>query len=565
MKKNLLKILKILEILLIVFVILFLIIITFRFIYKNIHNSNLNNKEWLEKHTNIILDTELGSDVYSISSDKDIDIYNLKYQNIVNSKISDLLLNTYSVDSPLLIYNPYGTNNLSFNIYFSTTIDTYISYKISVDNISDFSKDLNSNQSMNHQYQIIGFVPEHINTLTIYVKDKDNNIINTKEITLDLTKIKCESSVKLSTSNGNSKEELSNGLYAIFGLDKKFLANTYLYDNNGILRADLVIKNYRTDRIIFYKDYMLYSYKTDGIAKVNKLGKVIDEYILEGYEMHHDYVIDEENNKLLILVNENKESNKTIEDVVISVDLNTKKINKIIDMKNLLPEIYESAVMPKNGKNTYGGTGLDWIHLNSLSITDSNSIVLSSRETSTIIYLSNIYTSPTIKYLINDGDIFKNTPYEKLLLNKNGDFISQAGQHSITYEYSDELENGNYYLIMYNNNYASSVTRSNFNWNNYPNTSDYIGNEKSVSKYYKYLIDENNKTYSLVKEFDLPYSSIVSNVENYDNNYVTSSGKSNCFNEYDSNGILIKQFNYTSKKYAYRVYKYSFNNFWFQN
>ena len=37
-------------------------------------------------------------------------------------------------------------------------------------------------------------------------------------------------------------------------------------------------------------------------------------------------------------------------------------------MKDLLPDIYETAEMPESGENTYGGTGLDWIHLNSLSI-----------------------------------------------------------------------------------------------------------------------------------------------------------------------------------------------------
>ena len=58
-------------------------------------------------------------------------------------------------------------------------------------------------------------------------------------------------------------------------------------------------------------------------------------------------------------------------------------------------------------------------------------------------------------------------------------------------------------------------------------------------------------------------SSIVSSIQDFGDNYVTSSGRSNCYAEYDNNGVLIKQFNYTSQKYAYRVFKYNFDKIWF--
>jgi len=114
---------------------------------------------------------------------------------------------------------------------------------------------------------------------------------------------------------------------------------------------------------------------------------------------------------------------------------------------------------------------------------------------------------------------------------------------------------------MYNNNYQGARTRPKFNWENYPGTGTYEkGNE---SHYYKYLVDEEKKTYQLVDKVVLPYSTIVSSVEDFDNHYITSSGMSHCFNEYDGDGNLIKEYNYTSKKYAYRIFKYTFNNIWF--
>lgn len=48
--------------------------------------------------------------------------------------------------------------------------------------------------------------------------------------------------------------------------------------------------------------------------------------------------------------------------------METGEVQEVVDMKDLLPDIYETAEMPESGENTYGGTGLDWIHLKSLSI-----------------------------------------------------------------------------------------------------------------------------------------------------------------------------------------------------
>lgn len=41
---------------------------------------------------------------------------------------------------------------------------------------------------------------------------------------------------------------------------------------------------------------------------------------------------------------------------------------------------------------------------------------------------------------------------------------------------------------------------------------------------------------------------------------MTSSGMSNLYDEYDSNNELIREFKYSAKKYAYRVFKYKYSN-----
>jgi len=531
-------------------------------------NKNLEDISWIRKNVNISLSETLGDNIYEVEKNENISIFNMLYQSVIDEKIEYLYDESYNFDSPLMILNPYGTNNLGLNIYFTTEEEMEISYTISVENenISDFSRVLNTDESenytINHNYQIIGLVPGEINNIELIGKTVDGEYLNANFI-IDMTDIKCSSDTILENINGNSDAELTDGLFVLFGLDKAFYANNYVYDNDGILRADLVLSNYRSDRIIFLDDKMYYSYDTNKIGVVNRLGKIEDTYTLDGYTMHHDYVFDEENNKLLVLVNSDEEEDSTIEDLIISVDIENGNIEEIVDMKDLLPSIYETAQMPESGKNTYGGTGLDWIHLNSLSVINGkDDIVVSGREISTIIYIEDIYTDPKVKYLIADSEVYKDTEYSNLVLEQIGDFVNQAGQHTITYVADDSLDDGMYYLEMYNNNYGASNSRTDFPWDEYEGVGTYTEGENS--KYYKYLVDENEGTYELVEEFNVAYSSIVSSVQDIEDNHITSSGKSNCYAEYDDDGNLIMQFNYTSKKYAYRVFKYDFNDIWFK-
>ena len=553
-------------ILLVVCLVGYLIYVIGSNIYENNMKKNLKDFDWVSEHVEISSNNTYGESIYSVSKHERIDVWNMNYQKAIDEKLNDVINDTYTLEYPFIIYNPYGTNNLGINIYFNTEEDMEISYIVSVgdEDIPNYSNTLNNDVSGNytkeHAYQIIGLVPGKKNVIDLVGKTKDGEEI-TSTIFFDATNIKCNSDVKLEVVQGDSKAELEDGLFVLFGLDKAFNANNYIYDNNGILRADLVIDEYRSDRIIFIDGKMYYSYHNNGIGVVNRLGKIEKKYKLDGYIMHHDYVYDEDNNKFLILANSKEEETKTIEDLVISLDLETGEVKEVADMKDLLPDIYKEAKMPESGVNTYGGTGLDWIHLNSLDIIDNGDVVVSARELSTIIYLKDIYNKPSIKYMITDEDVFDDTKYEDLVLEQRGEFVNHAGQHTITYVKDKNLKSYQYYLEMYNNNYGSSVTRDSFPWNEYPGVGTFAEGEKSM--YYKYLIDEKRGTYKLVESFDVDYSSIVSSIQDLDRNHVTSSGRSNCYGEYDKNCDLIRKFNYTSKKYAYRVFKYDFDKIWF--
>ena len=502
--------------------------------YQYYEDTKLENKNWLSRHIDLV---ENKDGVYEVNTDEDISIFNLVYQDVIENKINDLKASgDYSIENPLIIYNPYGTGNQSYYVYLGDGYDN-LSYTISTDGYDSYSHDLGDSK----EYQLIGFIPGETNTLKISSNDV------TFETNINTPETKADVDLKLEEVDGDSTEDFSDGLFTVLGHDKNYEANVYLYDNNGILRNELILNDYRADRIIFDGEYMYYPYESRGIIKVNSLGKIEQIYDLGEYRMHHDMILD--GNELVILVDEVGADTK--EDVIISLNLDNGKISNIIDMKKLLPELYEKAILPEGDKT------LDWLHLNSLTL-KGDDLILSSRELSMIIYLADYKTDPAIKYLLTDESMLEGTSYKDLLYEKDSDFVSNAGQHAVTYIKGDS--DSEYYLIMFNNNYGSIVTRPDFEWTNYPDVGSY--EEGETSYFYKYKINEDNKTYDLEESLEIPYSSIVSSVQYSFDNLVVGSGMDNSFGEYDKDGNLIKQFKYGAKKYAYRVFKYSFEN-WF--
>lgn len=527
-------------------------------------NDSLKDKIYLNYYTSIKTGESIGEQIHVVDNKKDVSMWNTDLQNTIEKKIAKEAKKA-TFDDPFIIYNPYGTNTCAVNVYYTTKEATSMEYTISVDEegILEFTRTAYNGQetgtTKTHEYQIIGLIPNEVNTVTMRSKNSEGEVVDEYTFTITMKGLVTDSQSKLEITEGDSTQEISEGLYAVLGHDKAYNANVYIYDNDGIIRSELPLRGYRSDRILFIDDTMVYSYDFNKLVFVNRLGKIVRKINLGNYELHHDFEYDEINNTILLLANEL--GTDTIEDVIIRVDLEDGAVTKLVDMKDLMPEAKAMAVEPEEG-NTYGGDELDWIHLNTLDIIDGKDLILSSREYSTIIRLNNVYEQPEIAYFISDETVWNGTVYEDYMLDKVGDFVSQAGQHTVTYFEDPSLPDNQYYLYMFNNNYKGARTRPDFDWSAYVGAGTYSKGDNSYL--YQYLVDEENGTYELVKKVALPYSSIVSSTQYYKENLVTSSGMSHCFNEYDSEGKLIREYKYSAEKYAYRVLKYSFDSFWFE-
>lgn len=462
----------------------------------------------------------------------------------------------YTLSNMLIEYNPFGTNTQSLYVYFETDSAVKVSYTIHVkeDDIADFSRNVYQDEEYQkeHEFQVIGLIPDTENTITFYITNEDGST-DTKEIVYEMGSLYGEEAVQLDTDVKQSADKLEDGLYVVLGNDSPSMDFMYYYDNNGVLRGEVPLLGYRSHRLIFDENSMYYSISEKKMAQVNRLGQVTKVYDLGNYKLHHDYVFDENGNMLIIATDTTQDS---VEDIVLKLDVNSGEVTEVLDLGDLFGEYKKTCV--KNSSDE-----LDWMHINTIQYIGNGSVLLSSRETSTIIKVDNIYDGPVVSYMIGEKDFWKDTSYVSLLLNKKGDFTIQGGQHTITYETDESLSDGQYYLYMFDNNIGISETRPDYDWSSIGLKVSSAVDGKN-SKYYKYLVDENEGTFELVDSFKVPYSGYVSSAQETGDNVLVDSGLKGTFTEYDVDHKAIVTYKMDYEKFIYRVFKYKFDGFYFE-
>ena len=462
----------------------------------------------------------------------------------------------YTLSNMLIEYNPFGTNTQSLYVYFETDSAVKVSYTIHVkeDDIADFSRNVYQDEEYQkeHEFQVIGLIPDTENTITFYITNEDGST-DTKEIVYEMGSLYGEEAVQLDTDVKQSADKLEDGLYVVLGNDSPSMDFMYYYDNNGVLRGEVPLLGYRSYRLIFDENSMYYSISEKKMAQVNRLGQVTKVYDLGNYKLHHDYVFDENGNMLILATDTTQDS---VEDIVLKLDVNSGEVTEVLDLGDLFGEYKKTCV--KNSSDE-----LDWMHINTIQYIGNGSVLLSSRETSTIIKVDNIYDGSVVSYMIGEKDFWKDTSYVSLLLNKKGDFTIQGGQHTITYETDESLSDGQYYLYMFDNNIGISETRPDYDWSSIGLKVSSAVDGKN-SKYYKYLVDENEGTFELVDSFKVPYSGYVSSAQETGDNVLVDSGLKGTFTEYDVDHKAIVTYKMDYEKFIYRVFKYKFDGFYFE-
>lgn len=497
-------------------------------------------------------------------------VYTADYQNMADDKLEQEKSKSAATEDDMFVTeDPYGTNTTSLYVYFTTDDAVAVSYTVHADGYADFTRDAyqQSQYSKTHEFQLLGLIPGEKNTITITLTDADGksrthtfghrgaSLLGNEEVQLEQTVV------------ADSGEDLGDGLYAILGNDSDEQDFMFYYDTNGVLRGEIPVLYYRSHRLLFDDDgLMWFSASTHHMVAMNRLGKLEKIYDLgSDYILHHDYAMDA-NGDIVLLATEMGRDDNAVQDQVIKLSTSTGSVTSLVDFGELFADYKGSTThagtdeSDSNAKNRW-----DWLHCNTIQLLDDGSALFSARETSTIIKVDDLESDPTVDYMIGEPSVWAGTDEVSSFLAKDGDFSDTGGQHSITYVADDSLPDGQYYLYMFDNNFGTSLTRPDFDWTVIDGISTELSSDTAESQYRKYLVDENAGTYTEVSSFDVPYSPYVSSAQELDNGQILiDSGMKGLFGQYNEDGDLLVQFKMTlNSAYIYRVYKYDFSGFYF--
>ena len=497
--------------------------------------------------------------------------YDLEVQQRLDGALQDIKAArgmSWTATTPLAVLNPFGTGSNGLYLYFETEQDTKVTYTIHVeaDGISDFTAEAadasGQEYTRNHEFQLIGLVPGERNEVTLTMTGTWGNTRQVVRFSVDMPETSSGYSTRLEVTEGSSDQPQAEGLFAMMRVNG-YLGYGFFFDDDGVMRYEMVLEGYGFDRLLFDGDEILTCVSSSKLARIDGLGRVTRIYTLDGYDLHHDigYGADGE---LLALAEE--VGGETVEDRLLSIDLETGEVTQLLDFSQLMEPYFEMTRKVGPTDDFFWQAGeWDWLHLNSLQyMPEDDSLIVSSRETSAIIKVKGLHSQPELDWLAGDERFWQDTPYAGLCLTQEGDFVPQYGQHCVEY-LADGEEDGVYYLAVYNNNYWSLNSRDfTLEVADSVGTGLYLTNDET-SQVYVYRIDENNRTFALEDSFDVPYSSIVSNSSQCGDqgNWVVNSGVAMVFGEYDADGELIREYAYECTMQNYRTFKYEMN-IWFR-
>lgn len=108
-------------------------------------------------------------------------------------------------------------------------------------------------------------------------------------------------------------------------------------------------------------------------------------------------------------------------------------------------------------------------------------------------------------------DFWAGSGFEDKLLQAQGDFSLNAGQHSVTYlPSSDTAATGRYQVLLYDNNFGADESYPKFDWGQLGAAvvTDYSKGTHSFGRIF--TVDETAHTYELEDQIAVPFSGYVS-------------------------------------------------------
>ena len=140
------------------------------------------------------------------------------------------------------------------------------------------------------------------------------------------------------------------------------------------------------------------------------------------------------------------------------------------------------------------------------------------------------------------SDFWVGSGFEDKLLQAQGDFSLNAGQHSVIYLPNDvTVSTGRYLVLLFDNNFGADESYPKFDWGQLGAAvvTDYSKGTHSFGRIF--TVDETAHTYELEDQIAVPFSGYVSSAQRVgdSNSMLVTSGQAKTFAGYDRYGLLI--------------------------
>lgn len=456
-------------------------------------------------------------------------------EEIYNSILEEYSKSDYTIENPYIIVDPYDMNKLGALVIFETDEPTKVTYTVTGD--IEFSQ------------TIAGFNTYHEIPIICLYENTDNIVIITLEYE---TKDTQEFKILIPIDEINNKI-IETTVYEYKQVDDYFIQvsatasainNFYWLDTNGEIRFFMskgfgVSMHFTDESTIlsnptgFISAGKVETY-SNGIIEMDYLGRVIKYYKIP-YEVHHDYII-LENNNLLVLTSD---ESYAIEDTIIEINRTTGEIVDEIDIKQILDKDYDARI--GNHSNKY-----DWLHINSIVYNqEDDSLIISARQQA--VFSIN-KTTKEINWILAEPYLDFPEELEQYLLTPIGDdFEYTYAQHSAIITSNDTI------MIFDNGN------------NRADENGDSLEYSQLYSRVVEYKIDTTNMSVEQIFSYGEElghdyYCFYISNVEQlYNNNLLINFGALSYTNDLDEskNKATIFEYDYENQELVREINFYN--------
>ena len=376
---------------------------------KNVTLENEWDLKYKDNSINIEIDknrekSDLDNEITNIENKSDeIDEQMYIEKQIIEGYKSD----SYTLQKPFVINNPYKISPLSALIIFETLEPSSIKLRVfGKDDYSMIEKSFNS-YNTHHEIPILGLYSDSVNKIEIEAESKNGTV---EKNVIEVTTEKLPDNFINFELLESKPEKMQEG-FTFLNMEN---GNPVAIDGNADVRWFLsedslhVLKRLKNGNMLLSNNSIL--------KEVNMLGKIIKIYNVE-QRIHHDIIELPSGNFLAAT-----DSEDYLEDRIIEIDRESGYINNTIDLKEIFDIYRYGDVLNHNDQDC-------WFHLNSIWYDEKDeSIIISGRAQDLIAKID--YKNKKLKWILSNDKGWKEKYKNKLLKPQGEEFEFSFGQHS---------------------------------------------------------------------------------------------------------------------------------------